>query len=120
MMKRMWPLPIARLAEESNEKARKRRLPSKGSGSASVVSRCHAAALASARVDSRPTRVPARIGGPGPRRGERHVQGQTAVAVARRHDVPAVRFDDGTIDGQAHAEPLGLARDEGLEDALEL
>jgi len=57
---------------------------------------------------------------PVPRRRERDAQGQTALAVARRRDVSAVRFDDGTVDGQPHAEPLGLARDEGLEHALEL
>src|SRR5436309_15675990 len=88
--------------------------------SSRIASCWHAAARASDLLWSMQTRSATQIGMPVPRRGQRDAQSQTAVAVARRHDVSAVRFDDGTVDGQPHAEPLGLARDEGLEHALEL
>src|SRR5262250_931784 len=71
-------------------------------------------------VEPRDARGAAQVSLSVSRRGKRDAQGQTAVAVARGHDVSAVGFDDGTIDGQSHTEPIGLARYEGLEYALEL
>jgi hypothetical protein len=49
---------------------------------------------------------------------ERHRR--TAPRIIARPQATAVRLDDRTADRQAQADAMGLAGDEGLEDALDV
>src|SRR5436190_23989017 len=50
---------------------------------------------------------------------QRDRERRAAVGIVRSRDRAAVAFDDGAADRKAHAQPLRLAGDEGIEDRLE-
>ena len=52
--------------------------------------------------------------------GQREGEGRPAVRVVPGLQPAAVRFDDGARDRQAHAQPVGLGRVEGLEDVVQV
>src|SRR5262249_22602335 len=53
-------------------------------------------------------------------RTQEHAEGRTARRIVRRFESPAVCLENHPTDGEAHAEALGLACEERLEEPMEV